>query len=86
MHPLIACLLAFATAIAIDYAYSNWIISVTKRRETSACIYSGAITLLGGCTTFLFLDHWYTLFPAALGHALGTKLAMRRDRGSNHVP
>ncbi len=86
MHPLIACLLSMILAIAIDYAYSNWIICVTKRREASACMYSAAITLLGGCTTYLFIDHWYTLFPAALGHAIGTKLAMRRDRGNHVLP
>ena len=79
--PILTCTLAFLIAVGIDFVYSNWIISVTEKRRTSACAYSAAITLLGGCSTYLFLDHWYTVFPAALGHAAGTWVAMRRAHG-----
>lgn len=69
-------LLAFIFAVGIDFVYSRWILAVTERRRTPACIYSSCVTVLGFLSVLVCLDHYSAIIPAALGHALGTWIAV----------
>ena len=73
-------LLAFTFAVGIDFTYSRWILAVTERRRTSACIYSSCVTVLGFLSVLVCLDHYTAILPAAAGHALGTWIAVGFSR------
>jgi hypothetical protein len=80
MNLILPCLLAFGIAIAIDYVYASWLVAINDKRTLAACVYSFLCPLLGSLSLLVFLDHWVTLFPASLGHAAGTWLALTCDR------
>jgi hypothetical protein len=81
MNLALACFLAFGIALGIDIAYTNWVVAVSEKRRGAACLYSALCPMLGSLSLLIFLDHWLTTFPAAVGHALGTYLAMRNCHG-----
>lgn len=74
-------LVAFLFAIGIDYAYARWFLAVAERRRTPACLFSAAVTVLGFLSVLVCLDTWSAIVPAALGHSLGTWIAVGKREG-----
>ena len=74
-------LVAFLFAVGIDFAYARWFISVAERRRAPACFFSACVTVLGFLSVLVCLDTWSAIVPAAVGHALGTWIAMGKGEG-----
>lgn len=74
-------LVAFLFAVGVDYAYSRWFIAVAERRRAPACLFSALVTVLGFLSVLVCLDTWSAIVPAALGHALGTWIAVGKGKG-----
>ena len=79
MMILLLCLLAFILSLAIDFFYAQWLLALNDQRALASMLHSSICSLLGSLSCLILMDCWLTILPAALGHALGTGLALTLD-------
>jgi hypothetical protein len=72
----VTALAVFLATGAADWAWASYIAAVSAGHTLAACLWSGAIVMVGAVTTLALVRSRWHVIPAALGAAAGTYLAM----------
>lgn len=78
---MLTWLAAFGVAIGVDFTYAKWVTSIAGRRRTPAALFSALCTVLGTVSVVVCVGEYSAIIPTALGHALGTWIAVGRREG-----
>lgn len=71
---------SFVFAVLIDVVYTLWIKAVADHKRVAASVWSALCPLLGFLSLLVCLDAYSAILPAAVGHALGTWIAMGKGK------
>jgi hypothetical protein len=70
----------FAATVAVDYAWSAYMMAAAERKPHKAAFWSVAIVLLGAFSFLSYVENRWLLIPAAAGGYFGTWLAVWREK------
>lgn len=77
--PLVS-LAVFVATVAVDYAWSAYMMAAAEKQPHKAAFWSLMIVLLGAFSFLSYVDNRWLLIPAAAGAYVGTWFAVWRER------
>ncbi len=69
-------LLVFTLCVVVDWLYVGWTIKAVAGQAGAAAVFSGALALVGGLGTLLYVSDQWLLIPYVLGHIVGSYSAV----------
>jgi hypothetical protein len=70
----------FCVTIAVDFAWSKYMLEAAAKRPHHAAAWAVAILLLGSISVLVYIGDRWTLLPMAAGSYVGTYWAVKRAK------